>query len=269
MRWSAKVIVLAAVCLAAAAVWLGRAASAARWRAGIERALRDPDPQVRKQGAWELIEHPDPSLLRSLTAGILGAERDPNVREAYVYTLGRVGDPQYFAAIESAIDLDPSGYVRAAAWLAAARLDPHHFRTLAATRPAHSAWDRIGLLQAELYLGQMSGVGELLDWARRGDAAQRQVACRALFKWLRPLLEAVGRWPLEADVREGREWPTGLIAEIERRCAGLALQELADDARQHAATAARVQRNVGRLTRARDGLAGLLFGRQRKQPPDW
>ncbi len=264
-KWRKRVVLAAVGVVVAAALWqtvLSRHARTARHRRELLQALRSPDSQSRKQAAWAAIESLDPNLEAVLARGVMGAEREPTVREAYVYALGKLGDPRNVAAIESAIDSDPSGYVRAAAWLAAARCDPRHFRTLADTRPPPlDPWDQIGVGQGWLYLGDVRRVNDLLHWALAGDDAQRQVAARALFKWLRPLVDAAGRWPVEADVREGQLWPAELIEEIERRCAALDLQAIADDTGRHLAPAERVRRNVMRLTRTRERLARLLFAR--------
>ena len=165
-------------------------------------------------------------------------------------------------AVEYAIDVDADGYARAAAWLAAARIDPEHFRTLAQTRAQQRRlWDRLGVAQGQLMLGDVQALNELLQWVRAGDASQRLVASRALFKWLRPLLAVAGRWPADSTVREGEAWPAEFVSEIERRCAELDLQAIADDTRRHAARTDSVRRSANRLARARDGLAGVLFAR--------
>ena len=66
--------------------------------------------------------------------------------------------------------------------------------------------------------------------------------------------------PLAADVTEGQAWPPEFVDEIERRCATLDLQALADDTRQHDQAAARVRRYIMRIDGARAGLINLLFG---------
>lgn len=249
--------------VAALTIWvtvLSPRAQSRRYRAEMTRMLQSSDPEARKRAAWTIIERPDPTLEMLMVRGVMGDEPNPDVREAFVYALGKLENPRYSAAIESAIDQDPSGYVRATAWLAAARIDPRHFRTLAQADPRpQRPWDRIGIAQGWLYLGDVRAVNELLHWADAGDDSQRQIASRAMFKWLWPLLDAAGRWPVGATVREGQSWPSELIAEIRRRCETLDLQAIADDTSCHRAAAYRVRRNVGRLTRVRDGLASLLF----------
>jgi hypothetical protein len=250
--------------VAAAVIWqatLDPRVRETRYREEMMGALRSADPSTRKQAAWRIVERPDPLLAAYLVEGVLGAESDPDVREAFVYSLGKLADPHNFAAIEIAIDSDPSGYVRAAAWLAAARCDPEHFRTLVTTRsPPTAVWDRIGQGQGWLLIGNVRGVEDLLRQAVEGDAPQRQVCARALSHWLRPLLDAAGRWPIDAQVSPGQSWPPDLVSEVKRRCTVLDLQAIADDTRRLSESARRVGRNVRRLTRARDLLAGLLFG---------
>lgn len=223
--------------------------------------MKSPDREQRKQAAWAAIERPNPDLEQFMARGVLGDEPDAGVREAYVYALGNLGDQRHFAVIETAIDTDPSGYVRSAAWLAAARIDPVHFRILADTRSApRDAWDRLGLAQGRLMLGDVRDTGELFEQARGDDLSRRLVACRALYKWLRPLLDAAGRWPVDATVTEAQPWPSEFVNEIERRCATLDLQAVADDTHQHDQAAAPVQRYIMRINGARRGLISLLFG---------
>ncbi|MFQ5807157.1 MAG: HEAT repeat domain-containing protein [Phycisphaerae bacterium] len=262
-KWPARAIVAGAGIVVTVVAWqslLSPRARNLRYRTEMLQALRSPDPESRKQAAWAIIGRPELSLEAFLVRGVLGDEPDPDVREAYTYALGKLGDPRNFAAIESAIDADPSGYVRAAAWLAAARCDPQHFRTLVETRAQRERpWEQIGIAQGRLDLDDVQDVNVLLHWARSGNPSQRQVAARALYKSLRPLLDAVGRWPAGAQIRAGQLWPPEIIDEVERRCAALDLQAIADETRRHRRRAERVRRNVTRLTRARDGLVGLLF----------
>jgi len=257
-RWQISVpatILTAGVLCAGGLALLG---SQLRQRAELRLALRCDDPQTRKQAAWTIADRADRALETDLIDR-LGVEPRADVREALVYALGVLGDRRSFGVVEATLDSDPSGYVRAAAWLAAARIDPAQFRILAraAGRP-EDAWDRVGVAQGWLSLGDVRGVEELLAVAGTGEAAQRHVACRALAKWLRPLLEAVGRWPLEAAQEQVRPWPPELVAEIRRRCAGLDMQALADQTRRWATEGARVRRLVNKLNRARDGLAAWL-----------
>jgi hypothetical protein len=263
MKQPASVVLGVVGLLAALVVWKGVISPRAwqsRYRAQAMEALDSPDPEVRKQAAWAAIDWPDPALEAFMIRGVMGAESQADVREAYVYSLGRLGNPRSFAAIEFSLDLEPNGYVRAAAWLAAARIDSKHFYTLVETCPRPDRpWDQIGIAQGRLSLGDVRGVDRLLHWALAGDDTQRNVASRALFKGLQPLLDAAGRWPVDASVEEGQPWPPAFVREIEQRCVGLPLQAIADEARRHSAAAYRVRRNVARLTGTRERLAGLLF----------
>ncbi len=225
------------------------------------RRMQSPDREQRKQAAWAAIERPAPALQEFMVRGILGDEPDDGVREAYVYALGNLRDQRHFAAIETAIDTDLSGYVRSAAWLAAARVDPEHFATLADRRSApRDPWDRLGVAQGRLMLGDVQDVPELFEQARTGGEAHRHIASRALERWLRPLLDAAGRWPANAADNAGQIWPAEFVDEIERRCATLDLQAVADDTHQHDQAAAGVRRYIMRIYGAREGLISLLFG---------
>ncbi|MBU0618460.1 MAG: HEAT repeat domain-containing protein [Planctomycetes bacterium] len=240
---------------------VARRVGSAGARDTLLREIQSPDRERRKQAAWAAIERPNPGLEEYLVRGVLGDEPDAGVREAYVYALGNLGDRRVFSAIETAIDTDPSGYVRAAAWLAAARVDPEHFHTLVGTRPAsRDAWDRLGVAQGRLMLGDVRGTHELLEQARGGEGSRGHIASRAMYKWLRPLLDSAGRWPADATVSEAQVWPLEFVDEIERRCATLDLQALADDTRQHDQAAAGVRRYIMRIYGAREGLISLLFG---------
>jgi hypothetical protein len=264
MRWPTRVPLVAAAVLSVLVLWqilLSPRARDARVAARLERTLRSDDPETRKQAVWGTVARPDSALVTMMVQDALGAEPDADVREAYIYALGRLGDPRNFAVIESTIDRDPSGYVRAAAWLAAARCDPRHFRMLVETRTRpERPWDQIGVGQGWLELDDVRGVSDLLHWACAGDDVQREVAARALLKWLRPLLDSVGRWPADCDVEPGDPWPRELVDEIAARCARLDLQAIADDNARHHAQTYRLQRDVRRITGFRDGLAELLVG---------
>jgi hypothetical protein len=236
--------------------------------------LRSPEPESRKRGAWLAAEHRTPRAWQHIAAALDRRDRwetDAGARESYVHALGRSGQRQYFDAVAQAAcpqrqapasaQPDPDGYVRQAAWLAAARLDPQRFRELAAqTPPADDPWDQIGLSGAWLEVGDLRGVDQLLHWAEAGTLPQRQVASLALLRGVAPLLEAAGRWPIQFVVREGQAWPSELVAEVRRRSRSLDLRAIADDTRPHLARAASVHRNVGRLNSMRARLVRLLFG---------
>ena len=223
--------------------------------------LRSGNPELRKRGAWFTLEQGGSAAIEFIARQLeLGQEPSADVRESYVYALGHAGDQQYRDLVATLLADDPSGYVRQAAWLALARLEPRRFVELADSYPpTDNPWDQIGRANAWLHTGDVRGMQTLMHWARQGNADQQLVACAALYKGVLPLLEAVGRWPLDAHVREGQIWPPELVAEVERRCAGLDLQRIADDTRPHLATARRVQRNAYRMTSARNRIAKFLL----------
>jgi len=264
LKLTLRILLAAAGIVSAVTIWqmvLGPGAMSIRITDYLCAALRSDNPGLRKRAAWAVTRYPYPELVRMLVDGVLGGEAAPDAREAFVYALGRIGDRHSLGAIESVIDQDPSGYVRAAAWLAAARCDPEHFRTLVATRAAaQAAWDRIGIAQGRLQLADMRGVETLLRAARDGDDAQRYVASLTLFKGLRPLLDTAGRWPADCGLRAGQLWPPAFVDEIERRCAALNLQAIADDSLRLIKSIEATQREVRRITGARDELAEVLVG---------
>jgi hypothetical protein len=226
--------------------------------------LHSPATETRKTAAWDSIARPDPRLRAVLVAGVQGGDSVDDVRESFVYALGRIGDKRDMSAIESAIDLDSSGLVRAAAWLAAARIDPAHFRTLAASaKPAAGDWDRLGLAQAWLLLGDVRGIATLLRVTRESDQPQSVVATRALKRDLLPILDSVGQCPAAERGLEDTAWSPSLVAEIERRCSAMPLQRVSDDLQQHRAASNSFRRDLQRITTGRDQIARWLFGSNR------
>jgi len=230
--------------------------------AGLVRLLNVGSTEQRKQAAWRVAEERTgvEASLAIRPRLETGDELDPDVREAYVYALGRVGAAGFADTVETVARTDESGYVRAAAWLALARIDADRFRQLFASQAApEDPWDQIGLAQGWAEHGDYRGLDELLHWAEHGDHSQRVVAARALLNSVAPVLEAVGRWPLEADPQPGEPWPAELVAEVDRRARGLNLESLATEVRSRFEATKRVRRNVSRLTGARERLAQLLF----------
>jgi hypothetical protein len=224
------------------------------------RLLRADAPESRRAGAW-VAAHEYTPRARGFIWNALAEQKetDPGVREAYVYALGRNGEGLFFDVIADVVETDPDAYVRQAAWLAAARVNPERFRGLAASvAPSDDPWDRIGRAAAWLEVGDLRGIDELLHWAATGQAEQRRVAALALDRTVAPLLETVGRWPIEYSVRESEPWPPELVAEVRLRCGGVNLQAIAGETYPHAARAAAVRRNLGRLNSARGYLAHLL-----------
>lgn len=229
--------------------------------------LTSPDAQQRKRGAWGASNWNCRAADAAMIRGLKGGEPLADVREAYVYSLGKRGRASDFDAVAGVLESDPSAYVRCAAWLAAVRLNPKRAaQELARRRASPDPWDQIGIAQARLVLGDVGGVDDLLHWAIAGDEGQRIVACRALLKTLRPLLDSVGSWPLEAHVKEGEVWPRKLVRTVRQRCAALPLQRVARETLRTVNDPAskRVRRNVHRVNGARDRIAAFLYGRQAK-----
>ncbi len=223
-----------------------------------ELMLRSEDPSRRKWGAWETTSDQGFAYIADRLAE--GSEAVADVREAFVYTLGQHEQARYFDLVADLALADPSGYVRQAAWLAAARIDPHRFTAwVAAASPGAAPWDELGRANGCLEAGDVSGVPVLFRWAREGDTDQQRVAFRALYTRLMPLLVAAGRWPADVVLGEIEPWPAALLDEVERRCATLDLQSIADDTRPHLAAAQLVTRNTRRVTSAREWIATVLW----------
>lgn len=265
-----RIALLAAAVIAAAAVAFYLACDAVQERDDETalRMLRSEDPQRRKLGAWLAVEQ-EAAPAMAFIARQLEQHRESvaDIRESYVYALGQFGAAQHFEMVAALITDDPSGYVRQAAWLAAARIDRDRFRALAdqamdmlaSSQPAtNDAWDQIGLANACLRIGDVQAVPTLLYWAQNGNPDQQLVACGALHKGLAPLLEAAGRWPLGMELLEGQIWSPNLLDELARRCVELNLQAIADDTWPRLEAAARVQRDARRLTSARNWIVRIL-----------
>ncbi len=228
-------------------------------RARLAEQLSSANPAERIDAAWHFIDSPEPDIETRLTAGLMGDEPDAEVREAYAGALGRFAHPRNLGPLRHAIDLDTSGEVRASAWLAVARVDRAAFETACAEKgPAADPWDQIGQAQGRLHLFDMSGVPTLLHFAGHGEQAERIIASKAVFKNLRPLLDSVGRWPIEATQHEGVAYPTELTEEIARRCDGLDLAMISRDIAQHSQEAERIKRTIRRLTGGRERIARFL-----------
>ena len=166
------------------------------------RLLESADPDARRLGAALAAREEAPQAVRMI-ARVLAqqGEPDPAVRESCVHALGRHGQLADFDIAANIVQNDPDPYVRQVAWVAAARLDPERFRGLAGQTPGgDDPWDQIGRAGAWLEIGDVRGVDELLHWAAEGDPHQRRVASLALYRGVAPLLEAVGRWPIQHTV---------------------------------------------------------------------
>lgn len=237
-------------------------------RAKLAEQLASSDSAERIEAAWRFVDAPEPDIETRIAGGLMGDEKDPEVREAFAGALGRFGQvPEIsttrraalIAPLRHVIDLDPSGEVRAAAWLAVARIDRAAFDAIRDEKGAAAdPWDQIGQAQARLQLNDMSGVLTLLHFAGHGETAERVIASKAVFKNLRPLLDSVGRWPIEATQREGEAYPAALADEIARRCQGLDLAMISRDIAQHSLEAERIKRTIRRLTGGRERIARFI-----------
>ncbi|MFH1748241.1 MAG: hypothetical protein ABIG44_14495 [Planctomycetota bacterium] len=232
------------------------------------KLLRSDDPERRKLGAWLTADEPSATATEFMAKALReGQESSADVRESYLYALGRSQASEHFSLVASLSSNDPSGYVRQAAWLAMARMDEERFRKLAdqaninlAAREVSTgqAWDQLGLANAYLRIGDTRSVTTILHWAQHGDADQKLVACGALHKGLAPYLEVVGRWPLGSEVTEGQIWPPALLQELAQRCEALDLQAIADDSRPILEDTRLVLRDIHRLTSARTWITWML-----------
>ncbi len=223
------------------------------------RALQSADPQ-RRCSAAATVGAGKPRALDYIAARLAG-DQEPaaEVRASYVDALVRGARQRDARALDVVAQRDADGDLRRRAWLGLARLDPTAFAASAATLPAApEPWDRVGLAAAWLITGDLRGIDDLFHWARAGDADLRRAACHALYHGVAPLLEAVGRWPADAQVAELDVWPAELVSEVEQRCRSLDLQALARQAQAHTAQAWPVRRNLARLTRAREIIARLI-----------
>ncbi|TWT40021.1 hypothetical protein RAS1_44140 [Phycisphaerae bacterium RAS1] len=221
--------------------------------------LDSPQAADRQKAAWIIAEE-------GLAGGVgdilkrIRREDDPDTREAYLYALGRVPEPRSLEAVVDELHCGTSGYPRHAAWLALARIDPAVFRSLSDKPPILDPWDRLGIAHGRLEVDDTRGVETIIEFALRGDADQRRVACTAIGQLLHPLLESAGRWPLESPRGRERIFPAAFVCDISVRCDGIDLQSLADWRGAHGGQDAAMSRSLRRLNNARNRIAYLLFG---------
>lgn len=236
----------------------------------IRNFLESDDSQQRKKGAW-LAADSENHAMEDLIASRLrdNIEHDPDVRETFVYSLGRNADSRHFETILHELENDPEGYVRQAAWLAAARIDPVRTGTLV-DNPGlcRDDWDRLGIAQVRLQLNQASGFTDLFRFAVDSDRSMQSVAARALVKSLQPVLDAVGRWPVTMPATPADEWSPEVFGELKRRCDSVDLQFALADTMLHAERSMQVRRNEKKITVARDRIAKVLFPAADAMPRD-
>lgn len=237
---------------------------AARQRATIAQCLKSPDPAVRMRGAEQAGASRSPELISRLHMACMGDEHDDAVRAVAVAALGMCDDPNQFAAVEFVVDVDASGPVRAAAWLAAARLDPRRAQELLERHADRTdAWDRLGQAQARLCAGDARDLAVILDAAASNDAVLARSAAEALGRWLRPVLDAAGRWPLTANPPAVGPWPRELVEELRQRCAALDMVAATLETRRALDRAVVARRMERRLATGREQIAAVLWGTPR------
>lgn len=258
-RW--LILSAATVCLLAGLVLLWIFVLSPRVRGEIFRVrvrakLESPDPALRREAARSIADKPDPFLVTHIAQAIYGDEPDAGVAAAFVGALGEIGDPQQLPAVRFATETHQPGEVRAAAWLALARLSPAEFKTLATASSEMDEWNALGIAQARLTLGDPSGVDVLLREASGERAARATIASLALNRHVRPLLIAIGQWPLDAGAPDG--WTADLSAHLASRVASLDLAALAADSRRAAAAAEPIRSTLERISNARDRIESWL-----------
>lgn len=258
------VVVLTLASLGIVALWGGRLAlnriQRAHERAELKSMLTSANKDTRRAAALLAPVQNDDDLLSRLRLMIMGDEPDADVRAAAVEAIGLTRSARFFEVAEFAVDLDESGPVRAAGWLATARLDPERFSALLRQHADRTdAWDQVGRAQARLFLGDVSELDWLFAHAQAADAELRRCACQALQRWLRPVLDAAGRWPLTAAPPNGEAWPPALIAELRKRCGEINLAQEAMETREVLARSTFAHRMERRLANRRERMAKLLF----------
>src|SRR5262249_36597136 len=102
-------------------------------------------------------------------------------------------------------------------------------------------------------------VGTLLDLAAQGDDDQRAFASQAMVKFLRPLLESAGDWPIDARVENGQAWPPALVQDITERAARQDLATLAREAGLCRERTEGLRSTLRRIAGARDRLSRWLY----------
>lgn len=264
MRLRTKIII--AVGVAAIAVATGLYATvrprvvAEFRRARLEPRLDSPDAEERIRTAWSLAENPDPFLIAKLAQKIVGDEPDAGACEAFVYTLGRIANPMHLGAVRFATEAHQPGPVRAAAWLALARIDKPEFKHLAqAGGNVGDDWDAIGLAQGWLVCGDFRGVPILLRFATDDNEDKRYACSQSLWKHIRPLMDAAGKWPIEPAVVEGQPWPIELSREVSKRATAIDLEAIRADTRPHLQATESLRQTVRRLTAGRERVVRWLY----------
>ncbi len=270
-RWRLFVPLLAGVLLLVG----GGAAAGYYWTLDgrIRAGLQSDDVKQARRAVGAIVVLDRVGFCEALVAR-MHASDDWRIREACVYGLGKIAGrdkpvgtqpvdgSRWSTEIVTLLEDEANGYVRQAAWLTLARIDPQTFRDEAVgVETAQLPWDDLGIGQGWLQIKDRRGLERLFHWAIHGNDDQRQVACRAFEKALRPYLETAGRWPADYNPKQGDIWPAALVNELQRRTAGLDLVTIADNSIPYLENAAKVQRNVRRITGSREKIVDFLYGR--------
>lgn len=223
--------------------------------------LRTADGERAKRAAWWVVDGQRLKYAPVVREALKRPEISADFREALVYALGRIQDPDAVAVLRQHLETETDGYVRQATWLALSRVDADAFRETVATTDSESRsdWDELGIAQGRLETGDFAAAATALRYAREGGKSQKQIACRALEKTARPVLELAGYWPIEFEPNPGDIWPDELIDEVDQRLAWVDPDHIIADTLQHQKLAAGVQRNVRRIVDGRDHIAWFLF----------
>lgn len=226
------------------------------FRSRMRVKLESPDPAARRDAARSIAEKPDPFLVTRIAQAIYGDEQDPTVVAAYVAALGEIGDRGQLPAVRFAAEPYQPGEVRAAAWVALARLAPDEFETRVAEAGSNDEWQTLGLARARIVLDDWSGAAGLLRLAESRDVRIAALASQTLDGQLRPLLAEIGQWPLDAAPRE--PWPAEFAGAIGRRIAGVDLAELAIDSARAAKASAGIRPTLKRILNGRNRIENWL-----------
>lgn len=220
--------------------------------------LDDPNPVERSRAAWRFIENPLPDIETRMTGGLLGDEQDAGVRESFAWGLGKIGHTRNAGVMRHVIDLDESGEVRTAAWLALALLDKDAFVKAVAEKAPLTDWDEFAVARAKLNTGDLSEYRTVLRYARDGNDGQRAIASYSLVFHFRKYLDSIGQWPIDVTSTPGERLSAADIAKIEQRCKPLDLAFVTAEVLKHAAAGEEIKHTIRRLTGGRERIAKLV-----------
>ncbi|MCC6359137.1 MAG: HEAT repeat domain-containing protein [Phycisphaerales bacterium] len=226
------------------------------FRARVQAKLESADPAVRRDAAESIAGRADPFLVTRIAQALYGEEHDPGVAAAFVRALGEIGDPQQLPAVRFATEPHQPGEVRAAAWVALARIDRGEFDRQVSALAEGDAWSSLGIAHARLSLGDPYGVETLLRAAESEDPAQAAIACDALNRHLRPILVGIGQWPLRTPPSEA--WPRRLTPAVAKRVAGIDLDPLFRGAERAKGAVEPILSTLKRILNARNRIENWL-----------